>query len=64
MRQDSPGLGLAPLDITGYHPPWKQLTDFALRPDSELGGPHFSSLVQQVSIARVNYSTGRAIQSC
>ena len=51
MRQDSPGLGLAPLDITGYHPPWKQLTDFALRPDSELGGPHFSSLVQQVSIA-------------
>ena len=48
MRQDSP-LGVTPLDITGYHPPWKQLTDFALRPDPDHGGPHFNALVSQVN---------------
>lgn len=51
VRQDSP-LGVTPLDITGYHPPWKQLSEFALRPDTEPGHgpPHFSSLVSQVSL--------------
>ena len=47
VRQDSP-LGVSPLDITGYHPPWKQLTEFALRPDPEHAGPQFSSLVNQM----------------
>ena len=48
VRQDSP-LGVAPLDITGYHPPWKQLTEFAIRPDSDHPSPqHFNSLVNQV----------------
>ena len=47
VRQDSP-LGVSSLDITGYHPPWKQLTEFALRPDSEHGSPQFSSLVNQM----------------
>jgi len=47
VRQESP-LGVTPLDITGYHPPWKQLTDFALRPDPDHPSPHFSSLVSQM----------------
>ena len=47
VRQDSP-LGVSSLDITGYHPPWKQLTEFALRPDSEHASPQFSSLVSQM----------------
>ena len=47
VRQDSP-LGVSSLDITGYHPPWKQLTEFALRPDSEHSSPQFNSLVNQM----------------
>ena len=48
VRQQESPLGVSPLDITGYHPPWKQLTEFALRPDSEHGSPQFSSLVNQM----------------
>ena len=47
VRQDSP-LGINPVDISGYHPPWKSLTDFALRPDIDHSSPHFNSLVSQV----------------
>ena len=47
VRQDSP-LGVSSLDITGYHPPWKQLTEFALRPDSDHASSQFSSLVHQM----------------
>ena len=47
VRQESP-LGVTPLDITGYHPPWSKLTDFALRPDPDNPSPHFSSLVSQM----------------
>ena len=47
VRQDSP-LGVSSLDITGYHPPWKQLTEFALRPDSDHASPQFSSLVHHM----------------
>ena len=50
MRQDSP-LGLNPVDITGYHPPWKSLTEFAVLRPGELGdpgGPHYGALVSQM----------------
>ena len=54
VRQDSP-LGVSSLDITGYHPPWKQLTEFALRPEAEHGSPQFSSLVSQMHGYEAHY---------
>ena len=54
VRQDSP-LGVSSLDITGYHPPWKQLTEFALRPDSDHASPQFSSLVNQMHGYEAHY---------
>merc|ERR1719481_284066 len=47
VRQESP-LGISPVDISGYHPPWKSLTDFALRSDIDHSSPHFNSLVSQM----------------
>lgn len=53
VRHDSP-LGLAPLEVTAYQPPWKALSDFALHTDLEQGGPPhgpaFQHLVNQVQI--------------
>eukprot|EP00090_Calanus_glacialis_P030064 TRINITY_DN4832_c0_g1_i1.p1 TRINITY_DN4832_c0_g1~~TRINITY_DN4832_c0_g1_i1.p1 ORF type:complete len:469 (-),score=47.87 TRINITY_DN4832_c0_g1_i1:419-1825(-) len=46
VRQDSP-LGISPVDISGYHPHWKSLTDFALRSDIDHSSPHFNSLISQ-----------------
>jgi len=48
VRQDSP-VGVNPVDITGYQPPWKSLTEFALRGDPpDHSNPHFQSLVSQM----------------
>ena len=53
VRHDSP-LGLAPLEVTAYQPPWKALSDFALHTDLDQGGPPhgpaFQHLVNQVWI--------------
>jgi len=48
VRQDSP-VGVNPVDITGYQPPWKSLTEFALRGEPpDHSNPHFQSLVSQM----------------
>lgn len=49
VRHDSP-IGVHPLEVQAYQPPWKALSDFALH--SDLEQPHqpaFQQLVNQVS---------------
>ena len=51
VRHESP-LGINPVDIHGYQPPWKALSDFALHTDLDRMDPHgpqFQHLVGQVS---------------
>lgn len=48
VRHDSP-IGVHPLEVQAYQPPWKALSDFALH--SDLEQPHqpaFQQLVNQV----------------
>lgn len=48
VRHDSP-LGVHPLEVQAYQPPWKALSDYALH--SDLDQPHapaFQQLVNQV----------------
>ena len=50
VRHDSP-VGMNPVDIQSYEPPWKALTDFALHTDLDRlnpNAPHFQHLVNQV----------------
>ena len=50
VRHDSP-LGMNPVEIQSYEPPWKTLSDFALHTDLDRlnpGVPHFQHLVNQV----------------
>ena len=50
VRHDSP-LGMNPVEIQSYEPPWKSLTEFALHTDLDRlnpGVPHFQHLVNQV----------------
>lgn len=50
VRHDSP-LGMHPLDVQAYQPPWKALSDFALHTDLEQPHtPAFQHLVNQVNI--------------
>lgn len=52
VRHESP-VGMNPVEIQSYEPPWKQLTDFALHTDLDRlnpnASPHFQHLVNQVS---------------
>ena len=51
VRHESP-VGMNPVEIHSYEPPWKALTDFALHTDLDrlnAGGPQFQHLVNQVS---------------
>ena len=50
VRHDSP-VGMNPIEIQSYEPPWKALTDFALHTDLDRlnpNAPHFQHLVNQV----------------
>lgn len=50
VRHESP-LGINPVDIHGYQPPWKALSDFALHTDLDRMDPHapqFQHLVGQM----------------
>ena len=51
VRHESP-VGMNPIEIQSYEPPWKALTDFALHTDLDRlnpNAPHFQHLVNQVS---------------
>ena len=46
-------MGVNPVDIHGYQPPWKALSEFALHQDLDRmdpSGPQFQHLVGQVTI--------------
>lgn len=49
VRHDSP-IGVHPLEVQAYQPPWKALSDFALHADLEQPHqPAFQQLVNQVN---------------
>lgn len=51
VRHESP-IGMTPLEVQAYQPPWKALSDFALHTDLERldpNTPSFHHLVSQVS---------------
>ena len=51
VRHESPIGPLNPVDIHGYQPPWKALSEFALHTDIDRldpNGPQFQHLVGQV----------------
>jgi hypothetical protein len=51
VRHESP-LGLNPIEVQSYQPPWKALTEFALHTDLDRldpSAPPFQHLVSQVS---------------
>lgn len=53
VRHDSP-LGMHPLDVQAYQPPWKALSDFALHTDLEQSHtPAFQHLVNQVHVSTI-----------
>ncbi|CAB4069619.1 ISL1 [Lepeophtheirus salmonis] len=50
VRHDSP-VGMNPVEISSYEPPWKALSDFALNTDLDRlhpNNPHFQHLVNQM----------------
>lgn len=50
VRHDSP-MGMNPVEVQSYQPPWKALSDFALHTDLDridTGAPPFQQLVNQV----------------
>ena len=51
VRHDPP-IGVNPVDIHGFQPPWKSLTDFALHDLDRMdpNSPQFQHLVGQVTI--------------
>lgn len=51
VRHESP-IGMTPLEVQAYQPPWKALSDFALHTDLDRldpNAPPFHHLVSQVS---------------
>ncbi len=53
VRHESP-VGMNPVEIQGYEPPWKVLADFALHTDLDRlnpNTPHFQHLVNQVRLS-------------
>ena len=58
-------MGVNPVDIHGYQPPWKALSEFALHQDLDRmdpSGPQFQHLVGQVTINTSIYFSSRGIQ--
>ena len=56
VRHDSP-LGMNPVEVQSYQPPWKALSDFALHTDLDRldpSAPPFQQLVNQVSTTAVH----------
>lgn len=56
VRHESP-LGMNPIEVQSYQPPWKALSDFALHTDLERldpTTPPFQHLVNQVSQSGAN----------
>lgn len=52
VRHESP-LGMNPVEVQSYQPPWKALSDFALHTDLDridTGAPPFQQLVNQVCL--------------
>ena len=55
VRHDPP-CGVNPVDIHGFQPPWKSLTDFALHQEMDRmdpNSPQFQHLVGQVIILKL-----------
>ncbi|XP_077296399.1 LIM1_Isl and LIM2_Isl domain-containing protein tup isoform X2 [Arctopsyche grandis] len=61
VRHDSP-LGLAPLEVTAYQPPWKALSDFALHTDLDQGGPPHGPAFQHLVNQMHGYDLGNMHQ--
>ena len=56
VRHESP-LGLNPVEVHAFAPPWKALAEFALHNDLERidpSTPHFQQLINQVSFNSIN----------
>lgn len=57
VRHESP-LGMNPVEVHSYQPPWKALSDFALHTDLDRldpGAPPFQHLVNQVNFYHVSF---------
>ena len=57
VRHESP-LGMNPIEVQSYQPPWKALSDFALHTDLDRldpSAPPFQQLVNQVSLLYLTY---------
>lgn len=58
VRHESP-VGMNPVEIHSFEPPWKALSDFALHTDLDRlnpNAPHFQHLVNQVHIFEKSFS--------
>ena len=56
VRHESP-VGMNPVEIQSYEPPWKALSDFAMHSDLDrmnTNGPHFQQIVSQVRAMPIN----------
>ena len=65
VRHESP-VGMNPVEVHSYEPPWKALTDFALHTDLDRlnNGPQFQHLVNQVRVIRTSLpDAGRCLAS-
>lgn len=66
MRQESP-IGMNPIEIQSYQPPWKTLSEYAMRPDLDrldTSAPHFQQLVNQVGQPKsLPYKLGLCLSS-
>ena len=61
-----PPLGVNPVDIHGFQPPWKAFSDFALSGDPDRmdpNGPQFQHLVGQVGIITGSMPSNRRYDS-
>lgn len=60
MRQESP-IGMNPIEVQSYQPPWKSLTDYALHADLDrldTSAPHFQQIVNQVRKIALTHRNG------
>ncbi len=56
VRHENSGM-LNPVDIHGYQPPWKALTDFGMQPDMDRldpNHPSFQHIMSQVKLFRIS----------
>jgi hypothetical protein len=66
VRHESP-LGMNPVEVQSYQPPWKALSDFALHTDLDRldpGAPPFQQLVSQVCQIKPFTQMSIISQSC